>query len=110
MKSDDKQTAMFLIWAAFALACLFTFAGRELSAASVFMALFYVVGAMAATNFVMQAPVPEETPAKTKTHKVDRVLSSLTDEEIEQLRQRLSADDGEMVSLDDVMRGGKKQP
>jgi hypothetical protein len=108
MKAEDKPTAMFLIWAAFAFACLFTFAGRELSAASVFMALIYVVGAMGATHFVMDAPVAGETPAKAKSHKVDRMLSSLSDEEMEQLRQRLS-DDGEMVSLDDVMREKKQR-
>ena len=106
MKSGDKPQAMFLIWAAFALACLFTFAGKELSAASVFLGLFYVVGAMGATYFVMDAPVPEEAPAKAKSHKVDRLLSSLSDEEMDQLRQRLS-DDGELVSLDEVMREKK---
>ena len=110
MKAGDKPGAMFLIWGAFALACLFTFAGKELSSASVFMALFYVVGAMAATNFVMSAPMPDEKPVrpKQKSHKVDRMLSSLSDEELEQLRQRLS-DDGELVSLDEVMRRTDKQ-
>jgi hypothetical protein len=108
MKSGDKPQAMFLIWAAFALACLFTFAGRDLSAASVFMGLFYVVGAMGATYFVMDAPVPDETSAKTKSHKVDRMLSSLSDEEMDQLRQRLS-DDGELVSLDEALRRKDRQ-
>jgi hypothetical protein len=108
MKAEDKSSAMFLIWAAFALACLFTFAGRELTAASVFMALIYMLGAVGATSFVMQSSVPEEKPAKAKSHKVDRLLSSLSDDEMEQLRQRLS-DDGELVSLDEVMRD-KKQP
>ncbi len=104
MKSGDKPSAMFLIWAAFALACLFTFAGRELGVESVIMALIYVVGALVATGFVMQAPMSEEAPAaKSKSRKVDRMLSSLSDEEMEQLRERLS-EDGELVSLDDVMR------
>jgi hypothetical protein len=109
MKSGDKPQAMFLIWAAFVLACLFTFAGKDLSVASVFMALFYVVGAMGATYFVMDAPVSEEAPAKTKSHKVDRMLSSLSDEEVDQLRQRLS-DDGELVSLDEALRQRNQQP
>lgn len=107
MKSGDKPQAMFLIWAAFALACLFTFAGRDLRVESVFMAFFYVVGAMVATSFVMRAPIPEETPAKAKSHRVDRMLSSLSDEELDQLRQRLS-DDGELVSLDEVIRENKR--
>ena len=104
MKSDDKLKAMFFIWGAFVMASLFTFSSRTLETGHVFIALFFVVAALAATHTVMEAPLPEEQqPTKSKSRKVDRMLSNLNEEEMEQLRQRLS-DDGELISLDEVMR------
>jgi hypothetical protein len=110
MNSGDKLKAMFWVWVAFVAACMFTFGGDVSQAEDVFIALFFVLGALFATRLVMHTPLPEEvvTTRKAKTHKVDRMLSRLSDEEMEQLRQRLSADDGELVSLDEVMRGGKE--
>ena len=109
MNSGDKLKAVFFIWGAFALACLFTFASQQsIEAGHVFLGLFFVIAALAATHTVMEAPLPEETtPAKAKPRRIDRVLSSLSDEELEQLRQRLSNDDGELMSLDEVMQGQK---
>jgi hypothetical protein len=108
MNSGDKLKAVFFIWGAFALACLFTFASQSsIEAGHVFLGLFFVIAALAATHTVMEAALPNETPTKTKTRRIDRVLSSLSDEELEQLRQRLSNDDGELMSLDEVMRERK---
>lgn len=107
MKSEHKLTAIFLIWAAFVAACLFTFSNAEIGVGHVFMALFFVIAASVATHTVIEAPLPEEqTTVKSKSSKVDRMLSRLSDEEMEQLRQRIS-DDGELVSLDEVMRERK---
>ncbi len=110
MKSEDKLKAIFFIWAAFVLACLFTFANKAtIEAGHVFIGLFFVVAALAATHTVMEAPLPAEAQpgGKSKTRKVDRMLSSLSDEELDQLRQRLS-DDGELLSLDEVMQERKR--
>jgi len=107
MKSEHKLTAIFLIWAAFVAACLFTFANARIEAGHVFIALFFVIAASVATRTVIEAPMPEEqVTVKSKSSKVDRMLSRLSDEEMEQLRQRLT-DDGELVSLDEVMRERK---
>lgn len=104
MKSEHKLTAIFLIWAAFVGACLFTFAGRSIGIEHVFMALFFAIAVTTTTRMIMEAPLPEEqATVKSKSSKVDRMLSRLSDEEMEQLRQRIS-DDGELVSLDEVMR------
>ena len=105
MNSDDRLKAIFLIWAAFALATIVTVWGRDLDAAPLFMTLFYAVAAASATHSVMQAPVAESGEyTKTKRRNVERMLSSLSDDELDHLRERLSTDDGEMVSLDALMR------
>ena len=107
MKSEHKLTAIFLIWTAFVLASIFTFANSTMEFGHVVVALFFVIAALAATHTVIEAPLPETQPTvKSKSSKVDRMLSNLSDEEMEQLRQRLS-DDGELVSLDEVMREQK---
>lgn len=110
MNSGDKLKATFIIWAAFVLACLFTFANKAtIEAGTVFIAFFFMLAALVATHVVMDAKLaaePQET-VKKKTRRVDRMLERLSDEEMEQLRQRLAQDDGELVSLDEVMRGEK---
>ena len=110
MNSGDKLKATFIIWAAFVLACLFTFANKAtIDVGTVFIGLFFVIAALAATHTVMEAKLsaePQET-VKKKTRRVDRMLERLSDEEMEQLRQRLAQDDGELVSLDEVMRERK---
>lgn len=109
MNSGDKLKATFWIWVAFVAACIFTFSNKPtIEVGHVFIALFFVIAALAATHTVMDARIPEaQQAAKKKSHKVDRILSRLSDEEMEQLRQRLSQDDGELVSLDEVLRGQK---
>ena len=60
----------------------------------------------------MLAPAQGITPAqmaavgKQKRGNVERLLNSLNDDELDHLRERLSLDDGdgEMVSLDQLMR------
>ena len=49
MNSGDKLKATFIIWAAFVLACLFTFANKTtIEVGHVFIGLFFVIAALAA--------------------------------------------------------------
>jgi hypothetical protein len=108
MNSGDKLKATFFIWAAFVLASLFTIGGHDLNAVALFMGLIYTIAALSATYFVMDAKVVvAEEPVKAKRSRVDRLLSSLDDDELDTLRDRLSQSDGEVVSLEDVLRKGK---
>lgn len=105
MNSSDRLRAIFLIWAAFAAATIATVWGNSVDVITLFMALFYSMAALGGTYFVMYAP-PDERAAegKMKRRNVDRLLTSLSDAELDELRARLSADDGELVSLDQLMR------
>jgi hypothetical protein len=107
MNSGDKLKATFFIWGAFVLAILFTMAGHEPNGGSAFMALIYTIAALTATGFVMTSHETAAEPVKAKRSKVDRLLSSLDDDELDALRDRLAQSDGESVSLEDVLRKGK---
>ncbi len=107
MNSGDKLKATFFIWVAFVLASMFTIAGHDLSGGAVFMALIYTIAALTATGFVMNSKDTAAEPVKAKRSRVDRLLSSLDDDELDALRERLSQSDGEVVSLEDVLRQRK---
>lgn len=107
MHSNDKLKAVFVIWMAFAVAAAVTFWGNPPDLITLFMGLFYSMAALGATGFVMLSPAAGETAQKAKRRNVERLLSSLNDDELNHLRERLSTDDGEMVTLEEVMRGQK---
>ena len=107
MNSGDKLKAMFFIWVAFVLASMFTIAGHELSGGAVLMATIYTAAALIATGFVMTSKDTAVEPVKAKLTRVDRLLSSLDDDELDALRDRLGQSDGEVVSLEDVLRKRK---
>lgn len=107
MNSGDKVRATFLIWISFALASMFTLAGHDLNVVALFIALIYTLAALLATHVVVDSKETEDQPAKAKHSRIDRLLSSLSDDELDALRDRLSPDDGEFVSLDEVLRRRK---
>jgi len=109
MKSIHKLMAMFFIWGAFTLASMAVVVDKQIEAGNVIIVLFFVVAALAATRFVTDAPLDDEdTIVKAKQTRVDRVLESLNDDELNALRERLADGDGEMVSLDEVLRRQRK--
>ncbi len=110
MDSGDRLKAIFFIWGAFAAAAIASFgSGSPLVPESIFIALFYVIGVLVATRFVTYAPQAREEAEKAKRRSVDRLLASLSDDELDALRERLSSGDGELVSLEDVLRSGKER-
>jgi hypothetical protein len=108
MNSGDRLKALFFIWGAFVLAAIAAVDGSPLQEETVVIAFFFVIGALVATRYIMNAPVPNsEDTGKAKGGKVSRLLASLSDDELEALRKRLADDDGgdgEVVSLEDVLR------
>ncbi len=113
MNSGDRLKAIFWVWAAFAVATTVTFWGNEPSLTTLLLGLIYAMAAAGSTVAVMLAPMEGISPAhmaqagKMKHGKVDRLLTSLSDDELDHLRERLSVDDGELVSLDQLMRERK---
>ena len=109
MKSIHKLIAMLFIWGAFTLASMAAVVDKQIDVGNVIIVLFFVVAALAATRFVTDAPLDDEDAvAKVKQTRVDRVLESLNDDELNALRDRLADGDGEIVSLDEVMRRQRK--
>ncbi len=109
MHSGDRLKAIFIIWAAFAVATTVTFWGNSPDVITLFLGLIYGMAAAGSTVAVMLAPVdgiPIQA-SKMKRRNVDHLLNSLDDDELNQLRERLSVDDGEMVSLDELVRERK---
>lgn len=106
MVSSDRLKAIFFIWAAFAAATMFTFGGNTPDLILLFLGLFYSVAALGATMAVMFAPIDGTATRadKAKRGSVERLLSSLNEDELDHLRERLSIDDGEVVSLEHVLR------
>jgi hypothetical protein len=112
MNSGDRLKALFFVWGAFVLAAIAAVDGSPLQEETVVIAFFFVIGALVATRYIMNAPIPNsEDTGKVKSGKVSRLLASLNDEELDMLRKRLAAEttddgagDGEVVSLEDVLR------
>ncbi len=112
MNSGDRLKAIFFIWAAFAVATTVTFFGNSPDVITLFLGLIYGAAAAGSTVAVMLAPMEGISAAqmaqasKQKRGNVERLLNSLNEDELDHLRERLSVDDGdgEMVSLDHLMR------
>jgi membrane protein implicated in regulation of membrane protease activity len=110
MNSGDRLKALFWVWAAFALAIVATVGSSPMQVETVVIAFFIVIAALVATRFITSAAGEHiQETSKAKTRRVDRMLASLNDEELDVLRQRLSSDDGELVSLEDVLRKERRQ-
>jgi len=83
------------------------------STLTVMFAIFGIVTA-AATRFIWngtlglsssdQAQAQAEKSKRSVDSRVRKLLASLDDNELDDLRQRLSAQDGELVSLDDLLQ------
>jgi hypothetical protein len=119
MKSGHRLTALIVIWIAFAVASSETFDNLSLnnssgSAAAVAMTLIYVVGVIVASLVVMKfggtdtdaaqrSSLSNQKPKRSDMGLAERLIDSMSDEELEALRQRLMGgsmtigDDGELI-------------
>lgn len=112
MNSGDRLKALFWVWVAFALATIAIVGSSPLQEENVIIAFFVVIAALVATRFITSAASENiEETSKAKTRRVDRMLASLNDEELDVLRHRLSSDDGdgEVVSLEEVLRKERRK-
>ncbi len=125
MKSRDKTQALIAMWIVIAILAGVTFTSLDFtSSTSWVFAIFAVVfGAMALGGTyiiaIMTRTMPDSgdrthesdrrDPGKAKTSDlalVDRMVESLSDEELAALRRRLLAgeDDGEVISLEEALQ------
>jgi len=112
MDSRSRLFATLIIWTAYVLVLVLGIPASNMSGNSAgIVALFGGFAGFLTTGFFWnwgRLPLAGSTPqteaekSKRRTH-VERVLDSLSDDEIEVLRRRLSTDDDESVSLNTLM-------
>ena len=125
MKSRDKTQALIAMWIVIAILAGVTFTSLDFNSATswVFAIFAAVFGAMALGGTyivaIMTRTMPDDGDRALERHArdrdkaktsdlalVDRMVESLSDEELAALRRRLLAsdDDGEVISLEDVLQ------
>jgi choline-glycine betaine transporter len=114
MTENNRVTLTIGLWflSAGVLVALFLSAAaqNELTTAHIVFAFTLLALAIAGTVFLFRGANSENEQEKTKRHRIDRVLSDMSDEELMELKQRLSdrdfnagtslaslGDDGEML-------------
>ena len=118
MNSVTKLAATFIIWTAFTI--IMTTGNSPLAQATggsaVMMTVVLAIAAGASSIAIWQGGeksnskhVAVDKAKRTRT-RVGRFVDTLSDDEIAELRARLTAEDGEVVPLDDLLsQQGKRQ-
>lgn len=109
--NDARAFSTMIIWAAFTAVMLGVLATAD-NTSTGFMMIFGImlgVMAMSATRMVWkysrESDSPENSEKAKRRNRLDKFVDNLSPNEIEDLRERLSSEsDGEVVSLDDVLR------
>jgi multisubunit Na+/H+ antiporter MnhF subunit len=106
-------TIIWIIFAAIAITALV--AGQRVDDGVVIATMIStVIACLAGTNMVWRGTyghdgaIAEAEKTKRRT-RVERVLDSMDERELDELRARLSESDGEMISLDDVLAERRNQ-
>jgi hypothetical protein len=114
MSDENRATLTIALWflCAISLVALFISAAAqgELTPAHLVLAFTLLVLAVTGTPFILRLKGSETQQEKTKRHRVESVLRDMSDEELTELKRRLSdidsneeaivtalGDDGEMV-------------
>lgn len=99
MTAENRATLIFILWlfSALVLGALFISAGMqgELTAAHTALAFTIIAAAIVGTPFLLRTTVNETGAEKTKQHRIDTLLRDLSDEELAELRHRLSDSDAD---------------
>ena len=121
MRSHHRLAALIFVWLVFAVLAFFIVSGIETSSADLILGSVYALTALAATTLIARIPSVEDSTARfmqtgQRAHKakrgesqlVDRLIDTLSDDELARLRERLmfdpeAVDDGEMVSLEELI-------
>ncbi len=118
MKEHEvRLTATAVIWTAFTVVMIgaLIFSDRLSSGMVMFMAILFTMAALASTNMIWKRtnePVIQiERSEKSKRRtRVDDMLDTMSDREIEEMRMRLIADsDGEAVGLNELLMERERQ-
>ena len=121
MRSHHRLAALIFVWLVFAVLASFIVTGPMMDSSLMILGSVYAVTALAATLLIARIPSVEDVPARPVqtsqgSHKakrgeaqlVDRLIDTLSDDELARLRERLlvepeAADDGEVVSLEELI-------
>ena len=112
MSEDSRTTLTGVLWffSAIALGLLFISAAAqgELTAGHFVLALIILTLAVAGTPYLLRWKDSETEQEKKKQRRIDTLLSGLNDEDIAELRQRLTeSDERKAVSLDSLDDDGE---
>lgn len=114
MSENNRATLTFVLWlfSAASLGCLFISAAAqgELSSGHMLLAFVILALAVAGTPYIQRQTEGETQQAKAKRQRIDSLLRDMSDEELIELKQRLTdgdysvenivnalGDDGELV-------------
>ena len=106
--TEARVGATFFIWVAFTIVSVAAIVNSAVIGGLLFLIMILLTGgAVTATQSVwkgVETDKQSEAEKSKRQGKLDRVMARLSDQDIEELRTRLLADnDGEAVSLDELL-------
>lgn len=107
--SNKRLEAVMAIWVAFGAASVFTFAGDTTTSNDIVLAVIFAMAAVIGTGMVIYGSPDQESKAAAESRKrkndegalLDRLVESMSEEELESLRNRLTlkvGEDGELMT------------
>ena len=107
MSEESRSTLTFVLWlfSAIVLGALFISAAAqgELTPAHVFLASVILTLAVVGTPYILRQREGETEQAKAKRRRIDSLLRDLNDDELVELKQRLSDGDYSVESIADSL-------
>lgn len=107
MSESNRATLTFVLWlfSAAVLGILFLSAAAqgELTPWHVVLAFVILGLAVLGTPYILGQPRSESEQEKTKRRRIDNLLRDMSDEDLVDLKQRLSGDDERAQSVDDFL-------
>jgi hypothetical protein len=107
--TNKRLETVMAIWVAFGAASVFTFTGDTTNSNDIVLAVIFALAAVMGTGMVMYGSPDQESKAAARSRKLkndegallDRLVESMSEEELEALRNRLTlkvGEDGELVT------------
>jgi hypothetical protein len=113
--TNKRLEAVMMIWVAFGAASIFTFAGDSTNSNDIVLAVIFALAAVIGTGMVMYgSPDRESKAARSRKLKndegelLDRLVESMSEEELEALRNRLTLKIGEDGELETQLEQSEK--
>ena len=107
MSEESRSTLTFVLWlfSAIVLGALFISAAAqgELTPGHVFLAVVILTLAVVGTPYILRQTDSETEQAKAKRRRIDSLLRGMSDEELIELKQRLSEGDYSVETIADSL-------